>query len=429
MLQLADDMRSRDIPADVFIIDMDWHETWNPLDKRCGHDEFGQRRGWTGYTWNRDLIPDPAGLLYDLHAKGFKTALNLHPASGIRPYEDCYERFVTDYLSRTSDYDGPKGYVYPEGGYQFVGNDKPTGREGWRAPVPFRLDQQAWADAYFNSVIRPMERLGVDFWWLDWQQWRESKYVKDLSNTFWCNYTFWNDKVRQTRSEGLHAPRPLIYHRWGGLGSHRYQLGFSGDTYCEWAVLQFLPYFTSTASNVGYGYWGHDIGGHQYVGDPYKPENFTRWIQYGVFTPIFKTHSTKSALMERRVWTYPEQYARPMREAIRLRYTLSPYIYNAAREAFDTGVCICRPLYYDYPQKQEAYDLNEEFLFGGNILATAIAERDAWIREKEAEGLFLVDKGESIENLAEILRDVPIREAPLWGGTREEYCALGLTRF
>ena len=63
-----------------------------------------------------------------------------------------------------------------------------------------------------------------------------------------------------------------------------------------------------------------------------------------------------------------------MREAIRLRYSLSPYIYNAAREAYDTGVCLCRPLYYDYPEAPEAYDCKEEFLFGGQILATAVCE-------------------------------------------------------
>ncbi|MBR5905488.1 MAG: DUF5110 domain-containing protein [Bacteroidales bacterium] len=376
ILQLADDMRSRDIPADVFIIDMDWHETWKDLDKRKGHDEFNQRRGWTGYTWNRDLIPDPEGLLGDLHAKGFKTALNLHPASGIRPYEDCYDRFVTDYLSRTSDYDGPKDYIYPEGGYTFAGNNEPSGQAGWRAPVPFRLDQQAWADAYFNSVIHPLERLGVDFWWLDWQQWRESKYVKDLSNTFWCNFSFWNDKLRQTRSQGLQAPRPLIYHRWGGLGSHRYQLGFSGDTYTEWSVLKFLPYFTSTASNVGYGYWGHDIGGHMQHKDRQGPRNaelYTRWMQFGVFTPIFKTHSTQSANLDCRIWIYPEYYDY-LKEAIQLRYALSPYIYDAARQATDTGISMCRPLYYYYSELKEAYDWNEEYFFGDNILATAICE-------------------------------------------------------
>ena len=375
LLALADEMRSRGIPADVFIIDMDWHLTWPEMDRRLGKDEFGQSHGWTGYSWNHDLIPDPEGLLTALHGKGFKTALNLHPASGIRPYEDQYDTFVEDYLARTDDYDGPKDFVYPEGGYTFAGNTAPTGVAGYRAPVPFRLDQQAWADAYFATVIRPMERQGVDFWWLDWQQWKQSKYVPGLSNTFWCNWAFWNDKVRQTRSKGMEAPRPLIYHRWGGLGSHRYQLGFSGDTYVLWETLRYLPYFTATASNVGYGYWGHDIGGHMLPrGEekPRDPELFTRWMQMGVFTPIFKTHSTKNALLDCRIWAFPEQY--PMlKAAIDLRYALAPYIYNAAHAATETGVSLCRPLYYYYPEQEEAYTWNEEYFFGDDIIASVIA--------------------------------------------------------
>ena len=355
---LAKEIRSHSIPMDVMVIDMDWHDTWTLMSRNSPKDEFGQRIGWTGYTWQKELFPDPARTLSQLHAMNLRTSLNLHPASGIQPYEDCYDRFVPDYLSRTTDYDGPKDYL---------------SEDGKKRPVPFRMDQRAWADAYFNSVIHPLERMGVDFWWLDWQQWKESKYVEDLSNTFWLNYTFFNDKVR--RSTSLSDERPLIYHRWGGLGSHRYQIGFSGDCYDTWDVLRFLPYFTATSSNVGYGYWGHDIGGHQSDGKPYyKPEIYTRWLQYGVFTPIFKTHSTKSALIERRIWTYAPEYAGPMREAVRLRYSLSPYIYTAARETFDTGVCLCRPLYYEYPEAAEAYSHPEEFFFGDDILATAVCE-------------------------------------------------------
>ncbi|MBQ0115260.1 MAG: DUF5110 domain-containing protein, partial [Bacteroidales bacterium] len=342
-----------------------------------------------GYTWNRNLIPDPVGFLHDMHALNLKTALNLHPADGIRPYDDFYEGFVKDYLSRTNDYDGPEGYVYPKQGYQFVSLDKPVGREGYRAPVPFRISQREWTDAYFNSVIHPLERQGVDFWWLDWQQWITSRYMEGLNTTFWLNYTFFNDMVRQSRSQGLDARRPLIYHRWGGLGSHRYQLGFSGDTYDEWAVLEFLPYFTATASNVGYGYWGHDIGGHMNLERHLtNPEMYTRWIQYGVFTPIFKTHSSSFPTLDRRIWSYPTHYEY-MREAIKLRYALSPYIYTAARHAYDTGVSICRPLYYDYPEVENAYTWNQEYMFGDQILATVLCkpiwkgktERSMWFPE------------------------------------------------
>lgn len=370
LLALGREMKEHDVPMDVMIVDMDWHYTYKDMGKRLGHDDFDQRRGWTGYTWNRDLFPDPEGFLGDLHRMGYKTALNLHPASGIRPFEECYPAFVADYLSRTTDYDGPKDYIFDDGGYLYAGNKAPVGKPGYKASVPYRMSQKEWADAYFNSVIRPLERQGVDFWWLDWQQWIESKYVKGLSNTFWINYAFFDDKERNG------AERPLIYHRWGGLGSHRYQLGFSGDTYDEWSVLKFLPYFTATASNVGYGYWGHDIGGHMQKKDNQRltdPEIYTRWLQFGVFTPILKTHSTQSANLERKIWAFPEHF-QYMREAIRLRYSLSPYIYTFAREAYDSGVCLCRPLYYAYPEKAEAYRYNEEYLFGDRILATAICE-------------------------------------------------------
>ena len=370
ILDLGREMRSRGVPMDVMIVDMDWHYTYKEMQKRLGNDVFGQSRGWTGYSWNRELFPDPEGFLHDLHEMGYKTALNLHPASGIREYEDCYDTFVKDYLSRTTEYDGPDNYVFGSEPYLYAGNTEPVGKEGHRASVPYRMTQEAWADAYFNSVIRPLEHQGVDFWWLDWQQWMESKYVKGLSNTFWINYAFFRDK------ELNGSERPFIYHRWGGLGSHRYQLGFSGDTYDEWSVLQFLPYFTATASNVGYGYWGHDIGGHMQKKDHKRltdPEMYTRWLQFGVFTPIFKTHSTQSANLERKIWAYPSHY-QYMLEAIRLRYTLSPYIYTFARETTDTGVSMCRPLYYAYPEADEAYTYNEEYLFGDRILATAVCE-------------------------------------------------------
>lgn len=359
LVDLADHFDSYSIPADVFIIDMDWHETWG-LSKKIVKDPSGERAGWTGYTWKKELFPSPENLLEELHRRNLKTSLNLHPASGIQTYEEPYGRFVKDYLSRTNDYDGPKDYKDAEGNPVYV---------------PFRIDQQEWADAYFNSVIHPMEKQGVDFWWLDWQQFRNSRYTKNLSNTFWLNYTFWNDIARRSADSGKDAPRPMIYHRWGGIGSHRYQVGFSGDTFATWKVLGYLPYFTATASNVGYAWWGHDIGGHMQPKGVHEtdPELYTRWLQEGVFTPIFKTHSTKDFSMEKRFWVFPDHFD-AMREAIRLRYDLSPYIYTAARESYDNGTGLCRPLYYAWPENENSYTRTEEFMFGDDILATVVCQ-------------------------------------------------------
>ena len=372
-LGMARKMRREDIPADVMIIDMDWHETWSLWDGERIKDEFGQRTGWTGYTWNKRLFPDPEACLSDLHALHFKTALNLHPAGGIHPYEEPYAAFVEDYLGRTGDYDGPEGYVYGAQPWHYAGTEKPVGKPGQKAPVPFRISQKAWADAYFHSVLHPLEAQGVDFWWLDWQQFKTSRYLPDLNITFWLNHCFFKDKERQ----GGNAPRPLIYHRWGGIGSHRYQLGFSGDTEILWSALEMTPWFTATASNVCYGYWGHDLGGHMLSPKERSlgtnAELFLRWMQYGVFTPIFKVHSGKSADIERRIWNYPA-FTDFFKAAIRLRYDLSRYIYDCSRYCHDTGLSMVRPLYWYHPESPQAYAYDQEHYFGDRILATVLCK-------------------------------------------------------
>ena len=340
-VDLVQKLKSMDVPLDVLIIDMDWHETWRLRKKNPPRDEYGQRIGWTGYTWQKELFPSPANFLRWTENEQLKVALNLHPASGIQPCEDVYDAFTREY--------------------------------GWTEKgksVPFRIDDRKWADAYFKTVLGPMERDGVDFWCLDWQQWTESKFTPGLSNTFWLNHTFFRHAERQNPEL-----RPFIYHRWGGLGSHRYPLAFSGDTYATWGTLAYLPQFTATSSNVNYGYWGHDIGGHLFRAEQTHtdPELYTRWLQYGVFTPIFKTHSTKDPRIERYIWCFPDQLF-ILRDAIRLRYTLAPYIYAAARENYDTGVGMCRPMYYDHPEQDAAYKVPEQFMFGNDILATAVAE-------------------------------------------------------
>ena len=354
---LVETMRSLDIPLDVLIIDMDWHETWGlKMGKNAKRDEYGQKVGWTGYTWKQQLFPSPENFLKWCRQQNLKTSLNLHPASGIQPYEEPYKRFVEYY--------------------------------GWKEEgksVPYKMSEMKWADAYFDTVLGPMEKQGVDFWWLDWQQWVSSKYVKDLSNTFWLNHTF-DHHMAEKGNE-----RPMIYHRWGGLGSHRYQTGFSGDTYIAWESLAHLPWFTATASNVGYGYWGHDIGGHYFHAEDEcvtDPEMYLRWLQYGVFTPVFKTHSTKDGAIERRIWQFPDHML-DMRAAMHLRYALVPYIYAAARQTFDTGVSMCRPMYYTYPEHDLAYSMKEQFMFGDDMLVapivcpadktTGLASRKVWL--------------------------------------------------
>ena len=335
-MEIVNDVKRNQIPMDVMIFDMDWHT-----------------EGWTGWTWDRTAIPDPEGLIDWMHGNGLKVALNLHPADGVDNDEDYFQELRSD-----------------------MGLDSTVNR------VPWNLSDGKFYHNMFNRIIRARERQGVDFWWIDWQQNLTSKYMDGLGETFWCNHVFYND-MRLNRKDH----RPLIFHRWGGLGSHRYPIGFSGDSFTTYGTLAWQPYFTATASNVGFGYWGHDLGGHQQY-DGNNPELYLRWMQYGVFTPIFRTHATNWEGIERRIWKY-ENFPLLL-ETVKLRYALMPYIYTACRQAYDTGVSLCRPLYYDWPEESNAYQFEDEYMFGDDILVAPVvtptgengkAQRRNWLPE------------------------------------------------
>ena len=85
-----------------------------------------------------------------------------------------------------------------------------------------------------------------------------------------------------------------------------------------------------------------------------------------------RTHTTKNAKAERRVWAYPDPYSEIMAEALRLRYELTPYIYTEARRAFDTGVSLCRPMYYEWPEQDAAYRARDQYFFGNELLVAPV---------------------------------------------------------
>lgn len=317
---LIDNFHNYRIPLDVLVVDMDWHYT-----------EPG-KGGWTGWTWNRDLFPNPAGFLGYLKKNDVKVTLNLHPADGVASYEEQYPA-----LAKSMGVDPQSKQTIP-----WVNSDKRTMQN------------------VFKDVLGPMEKDGVDFWWLDWQQGLYDPKVRNLSNTWWINYVFFSN-MEQNRET-----RPMLYHRWGGLGNHRYQVGFSGDAVVSWNSLAFQPYFNATASNVLYGYWSHDLGGH--IGDRIDPEMYTRWLQFGALSPIMRTHSQKSAGMNKEPWVFSKEYSDVIRQTIRQRYEMAPYIYTMARKGYDEGLSLCRPMYYDYPENKEAYDFRSEYMFGDNML-------------------------------------------------------------
>lgn len=347
-LELMNRFDEEGIPFTVAVIDMDWHLV--NIDPKYG-------TGWTGYTWNREFFPDPKRFMDSLHERGMRITLNVHPADGIRPHEEMYEAMAKE-----------------------LGKD--ISRE---EPVAFEITDPAFLSAYFKYAHHPNEEKGVDFWWIDWQQGGITK-MEGLDPLWMLNHFHFLDSARNGK-------RPMTFSRYAGPGSHRYPVGFSGDTVVTWESLKFQPYFTSTASNIGYGWWSHDIGGHM---NGYKDDELEgRWYQLGVFSPVNRLHSTKNEFNGKEPWRFNPEIHSMMNDYLQLRHKMVPYLYTMNYRAYAQDTPLVLPMYYYNPGCLEAYRVPNEYYFGtGLVVAPITSPRLAGLnRAKERvwlpEGIFI----------------------------------------
>ena len=311
------------IPFSVSVIDMDWHLVDIP-------PEYGD--GWTGYTWNKELFPDPKGFMKWLHSHGKKVTLNVHPALGCRPYEEAYEAMAEELGVKKGD------------------------------TIAFDIADRKFTEAYFKHLHHPHEENGVDFWWIDWQQGAGSR-VEGLDGLWMLNNYHYKDSCRNGK-------RGLIFSRYSGPGSHRYSVGFSGDTIITWDSLNFQPYFTATASNIGYGWWSNDIGGHMF--GIRSEDMMLRWYQFGIFSPIMRLHSMNNIFVSKEPWKFSLETELLMKEVLRLRHRMVPYLYTMNHKAYSDNIPLLRPMYYYYPKEENAYEVKNQYYFGDNLIVMPI---------------------------------------------------------
>lgn len=327
-LELLERFKREDIPFNVAVLDMDWHIT--DVDSKYG-------TGWTGYTWNKEYFKEPEKFLKEVHERGYKITLNVHPADGVRAFEDSYREFA-----------------------KFMGVNIKN-----EDPVLFDIADKKFREGYFKYVHHKLEKQGVDFWWIDWQQ-GENSGKKGLDPLWLLNHLHYKDIQRDKR-------RGLILSRYAGVGSHRYPLGFSGDTIITWDSLNFQPYFTATASNIGYSWWSHDIGGH--MNGTRDDELFVRWVQFGVFSPIMRLHSTCNDFSGKEPWNYNDIANAIIKKYLRLRQRLIPYLYTMNLKTHKDGLPLILPIYYFEAENEKAYNYPNEYYFGEDLLVCPITEK------------------------------------------------------
>ena len=349
-LALMERFKTENLPFSVAVIDMDWHTTTIPEDKR--HSNPVLHNGWTGYSWNKELFPDYVAFLDELHTKyNMKTSLNLHPALGIRMHEDMYEKAAIAMGLNPED----------------------------KQPIYFDILSPKFMEVYFDEVHHPYENNGVDFWWMDWQQGTDYYWIHEPNNDGKLKDErevldpLWMLNHLHTLDIARSGKRPMYFSRYCGPGSHRYSIGFSGDTCTTWAALEFQPYFTSTASNIGYCWWSHDIGGHT---TGYRDDELqVRWLQLGVLSPINRLHCCNNAFMGKEPWNLTDSARNAVNDWLKLRHRLFPYLYTMNYRTQKDLEPLIQPMYYKYPENTEAYSYKNQYWFGSECFVAPITEK------------------------------------------------------
>jgi len=324
--KIVQEYHDHDFPLDVLVMDMDWHKPDN----------------FTGYTWNRKLFPDAEDYLTWIHHQHLFATLNDHPQGGVGPYEERFPQFMKE-----------------------MGRDP-----GEKDPLPYDLGNKKYMQSVFQYTHEPLERMGVDFWWLD--------YLGDTEAQF--NHLGWANEFyfQHSRLSGLRGQQ---FSRWGDWGDHRHPVHFSGDAVISFKTLKFEVPFTAESGNVGLFFWSHDMGGFE---GKRNPEALARWVQFGAFSAALRIHSFNKKELDKRPWVQPKNVEDSMRISYHLRSEFFPYTYSRAAEASFDSVPLIRPLYVEYPEIEAAYSNNQEYLYGHDILVAPI-----------------VEKGKGFKNLAE----------------------------
>ena len=356
------------LPLSVGVLDVPWHNR-NYAISDLGPDKKGTAppgrgcNGWDGFTFNRTLFPDPKRFFDKVHGEGVKMILSVHMQNGIDHCQEQYPAMATA-----------------------MGYSKERIAANWT--INCTMDNSTFVETFFDKIVNGAALKGTaDYWWLDYpggasevSGWTQ----QEAASLQWSNRMFAEHKRAM-------AERPVILARYGGLGQQRDGLGFSGDAFQSYGTLEFQAVMTPTSSNVLFGWWSHDIGGNHnggysgyepvpgtvpklYPGDE-NPNNSTasemllRWLQFGTFSPILRTHCDPAC--DRYVWTFYHHFDH-MRATMRLRDALVPYIYTAGLSAYRTGVSLLRPMYYSFPSQNAAYDNPSQYMFGDSILVSPV---------------------------------------------------------
>lgn len=346
VLERARRLRAEKIPCDVLHIDCYWQR-------------FGR---WSELLWDRKAFPDPKRMIVELGAMGFKICLWINPYLSTKS-----KRFAEA---------GKKGFLLKDRA------GKPCVEKLWgdfHPPVGLIDMTCPDAKAWFQELLRPLLRIGVDLFKTDFGEGVPIRAVSHsgmegdkLHNLYPLLY---NDAVAEVTAEAT-GREGLVWARSSHAGGQRHAAQWAGDPNCTFQAMASTLRGGLSLAICGHAFWSHDMGG--FHGTP-PPDLFVRWCQFGFFSPLSRVHGRTSRLP----WEFGDEAVRIFRKYARLRYRLLPYIYSSAIDCAERGQPLMRPMVLDSPEDPAARHLDLQYMLGRDLLVAPIynaaGRRPVWL--------------------------------------------------
>nr|WP_321232255.1 TIM-barrel domain-containing protein [uncultured Psychroserpens sp.] len=342
-LETIDKFRAEDIPVDAIILDLYW---------------FGKDiKGTMGnLAFDRDSFPNPEQMVKDLKSKNVETILITEPfvLTTSNRWEEAVEKGILakDSIGNPATYD----FYFGNTGIIDVYNEK--------------------GNAWFKTIYKNLSKIGVNGFWGDlgepevhpnWVQ-HANGSANEVHNIYGHD---WAKLVYESSLEANPEKRPFILMRAGYSGSQRYgMVPWSGDVNRTWGGLQSQPEIALQMGMQGLAYMHSDLGG--FAGANLDDELYARWLQYGVFQPIYRPHAQEDVASEP---VFRSDKAKTLaKQAIELRYKMLPYNYNLMFENHQTGAPLMRPLFFEEANNPHLFTYSDAYLWGKDILVAPIIE-------------------------------------------------------
>lgn len=389
VMDIAKKFREKDIPCDAIYLDIEYM------------DDFRV------FTWDNKKFPNPKKMIKNLKDDGFKLVTIIDPGvkvdKGYKIYDEGLKNgyFATDKNSIVyTNWVWPGNSVFPD----FMNSDV---RRWWSNNQRIMLDYGVsgiWNDmnepASFNGPLPDDIKFNED---------GNIVEHKEVHNV----YGHMMDKATYEGIKESINKRPFVVTRAAYSGTQKYSTVWTGDNQSTWEHLRMSIPMLMNLGLSGFAFCGTDVGGFGY---DCTSELLSRWVQVGAFTPLFRNHTTIYS-RDQEPWAFDKLTEDINRKYIKLRYKLIPYLYDTFYKGERDGLPVIRPLVLHYQQDDKTYEINDQFLFGENIMVAPVLEQG-----KKARMIYL-PKGEnwidywtqeSFEGGQYIIKEAPLEICPIY---------------